>query len=259
VHLLVEAERRAYADRAAYLGDPDFNSIPVDTLISDHYLETRFSDFHPRQATTSQSVNAEEFGLAKDVYETTHLSIVDGDGNAAAVTTTLNDNYGCKVWVPGAGFFLNNEMDDFSIKPGVPNIYGLIGGEANAIAPGKRMLSSMTPTIIEKNGALWMVLGTPGGSTIITTVVQVFLNKAVYGKSIQDAVHAGRYHHQWLPDEIVFEKNTFSEELQALLIARGHTLREVSGIGLVEAIWVDANSVLHGVADLKEDDHASGW
>jgi gamma-glutamyltranspeptidase/glutathione hydrolase len=187
------------------------------------------------------------------------VSVVDQDGNAASATTTLNTNYGCKVWVPGGGYFLNSEMDDFSALPGMPNFYGLIGGEANAIAPGKRMLSSMSPTIVERNGSLLMILGTPGGSTIMTSVVQVSINVAAYGMTIDEAVQATRFHHQWYPDEIMMEPDAFSPTLSKQLEEMGHTFRSVDYIGAIEAIMVDHEGHLHGAADRRTDDHAAGW
>jgi len=259
IHLIVEAEKRAYTDRAVYLGDIDFYPVNVSGLLDSNYLDKKISDFDPLLASRSEMLSRDSFVVSKDHFETTHISIADQYGNAASVTTTLNDNYGCKVWVPGGGYFLNNEMDDFSSKPGTPNLYGLIGGEANAIAPGKRMLSSMTPTIIEKDGKLWMVVGTPGGSTIITSILQVFLNVAAFGMDIDQAVEASRYHHQWLPDEIMFERDAFSPELQRSLESMGHTLKPLGSIGFVEAIWVDSQGTIHGAADPRGDDHASGW
>ncbi|HUR29864.1 MAG TPA: gamma-glutamyltransferase [Saprospiraceae bacterium] len=259
VHLIVEAERRAFADRSVYLGDADYVRVPVDSLLQQSYLENRFKSFHPLIASKSIAPDSTIIHSKKESFETTHFSIVDSDGNAIAVTTTLNDNYGSKVWVPGGGYFLNNEMDDFSIKPGVPNMFGLIGSEANSIAPGKRMLSSMTPTIVEKNGNLWLVLGSPGGPTIITSVLQVFLNVAVFDIDINLAVQQGRYHHQWLPDEIIYEKNTFSSGLINELTAMGHPLRSIEALGLIEAILIDGQGPLHGVADQRGDDHAAGW
>lgn len=258
MHALIEAERRAYADRAEYLGDSDFVPVPVDSLLDEKYLLKKFSDFDPQRATASKSIRQEKFRFARDHFETTHFSIVDGMGNAASVTTTLNDNYGCKVWVQGGGYFLNNEMDDFSAKPGVPNIFGLIGGDANAIAPGKRMLSSMSPTIIEKNGDLWMVLGSPGGSTIITTVLQVFLNSAIYGMDPESAVKAPRYHHQWLPEEVLVEKIGFDPGILDSLRAMGHTLQPLDRLGDVEAIWMDPQKMLKGVADFRGGDDTAG-
>ncbi|MFZ1677147.1 MAG: gamma-glutamyltransferase [Saprospiraceae bacterium] len=259
IHLIVEAERRAYADRALYLGDEDFYKVPVDSLLSPAYIENRFSDFNPHHASSSGTIDSALYKFSKDHFETTHLSIVDGEGNAASVTTTLNDNFGCKLWVPEGGYFLNNEMDDFSGKPGVPNLFGLIGAEANAIAPGKRMLSSMTPTIVEKNGKLWMVLGTPGGSTIITSVLQVILNAAAYGMNIDDAVQSSRFHHQWLPDEIMHEKDAFSPGLIESLTRMGYKLKPLEALGLIEAVMVDDYGILHGAADHRSEDHAAGY
>jgi len=259
IHLIVEAERRAFADRALYLGDADYFPVPVDSILSSVYLDQRFIDFAPAKASISGTFDSALYKFSKEHYETTHISIADGEGNAASVTTTLNDNYGSKMWIPGSGYFLNNEMDDFSSKPGVPNLYGLIGAEANAIAPGKRMLSSMTPTIIEKDGKLWMVLGTPGGSTIITSVFQVFLHAAAFGMNIDDAVQSSRFHHQWLPDEIMYEKDAFSPELIQTLTSMGYTLNPIEALGLIEAVMLDEKGVLHGAADRRGDDHASGW
>lgn len=259
IHLMVEAERRAFADRAAFLGDADHYPVPVDSLLASNYLQARMNSFDPQKATPSSSIAPGEARMTREKFETTHLSVTDRFGGAASVTTTLNDNYGCKVWVPGAGYFLNNEMDDFSIKPGIPNSYGLVGGEANAVAPDKRPLSSMTPTIIEKEGRLWLVVGTPGGPTIITTVLQIFMNAGPYGLPLREAVDMPRYHHQWLPDEIVCEPVAFPPSIRARLEAWGHHFREVSYIGLVEAIGIDGKGRMTGVADTRGDDHASGW
>jgi gamma-glutamyltranspeptidase/glutathione hydrolase len=260
VHLMAEVARRAYADRTEHMGDMDFFPVPIDSLLSANYLRDRMADFQPDSATTSDHILAGNFSVGIESFETTHTSVVDEEGHAVAVTTTLNSNYGCKVWVDGAGFFLNNEMDDFSVKPGVPNQFGLIGAEANAIAAGKRMLSSMTPTIIEKDGALFMVLGTPGGSTIITSVMQVFLNVAEFGMDLEAAVGAKRFHHQWLPDVIMVEQNAFSPELKNQLEAMGHRFREVQSIAKVKAIQVLEDGRLHGVADPRNmDDDAKGY
>lgn len=260
VHLITEVARRAYADRAEHMGDMDFYPVPIDSLLSDHYLDERMANFQGDSATTSDHILAGNFSVGLESFETTHTSVVDKEGNAASVTTTLNSNYGCKVWVDGAGFFLNNEMDDFSVKPGVPNQFGLIGAEANAVAANKRMLSSMTPTIIEKNGELFMVLGTPGGSTIITSVMQVFLNVAEFGMDLEEAVKAKRFHHQWLPDVIMVEEGGFSPELKSQLEAMGHKLREVQYIAKVKAIQVLDDGRLHGVADPRNtDDDAKGY
>jgi gamma-glutamyltranspeptidase / glutathione hydrolase len=258
MHLMVEAERRVFADRAQYLGDPDFFGVPVDTLLDPEYLRYRMADFDAKVATASAKVGAVTFAQAMESFETTHLSVVDSEGNAVSVTTTLNSNYGSKVMVDGAGFFLNNEMDDFSVKPGIPNQFGLTGGEANAIESEKRMLSSMTPTIIEKNGEFYMTIGTPGGATIITSVFQVFLNVTEFGMTASEAVRAKRFHHQWLPDEIKIEKGSISQERLDALLARGHNLREVNSIGMVEAILLLPDGIYEGAADTRGDDHAAG-
>lgn len=259
IHLMTEAERRAYADRSQYLGDSDFYPVPQDSLLKSNYIKYRMLDFHADKASESKSVYAGNFKLALEHFETTHLSVVDKDGNAVAVTTTLNGNYGSKVIVDGAGFLMNNEMDDFSAKPGVPNMFGLIGTEANAIQPGKRMLSSMTPTILEKNGKLFMVLGSPGGSTIITAVFQVMLNVIEWNMSMSEAVAASRFHHQWMPDEIMMETKSFDAQLSEKLKNLGHKLRDIKSIGLVDAILVMKNGKLEGGADPRSDDHAEGW
>ncbi len=246
LHQVVEAERRAYADRARWLGDPDFIDIPVDNLISKDYAAELRKNI--RSAATP-SVELDGGGAAApESEETTHYSVVDAEGNAVAVTTTLNGSYGSSVVVGGAGFLMNNEMDDFSVKPGVPNMYGLIGGEANAIEPGKRMLSSMTPTIVVKNGETWFVLGTPGGSTIITTVAQVMMNIIDFGMGPLEAVISPRYHHQWSPDLVYFEKDGLSDDEREGLEKKGHELRERSPIGDVQLIMKEGNS-LTGVSD----------
>ncbi len=254
VHLMVEAERRAYADRTEHLGDSDFYNVPIDSLLKEEYLKKRMSDFSMEKTTPSSSIYAGNFKMRKETFETTHTSIIDAEGNAVSLTTTLNGNFGNKVWVDHAGFFLNNEMDDFSVKPGVPNQFGLIGAEANAIQPGKRMLSSMTPTIVEKDGKLFMVLGTPGGSTIITTVFQVFLNVATFNMNLEDAVTAKRFHHQWLPDEIMIEKNTLDDATRQALEKMGHQFREVDRIAQIKAILKLPDGTLQGVADFREPD-----
>lgn len=260
VHLFTEAQRRVYADRAAWLGDPDFFNVPVRELISKAYAKQRMATYDPEVATPSHQVVAGSFPGVESP-ETTHLSIVDKFGNAVAVTTTLNDSYGSAVVVAGAGFFLNDEMDDFSIKPGEPNMYGVIGGEANKIEPGKRMLSSMTPTIVERDGKLFMVVGTPGGSTIITSVFQTFLNVVEFGMGMQEAVNARRIHSQWLPDVISPEKGALARQDSLALTRMGHRFDDGywDGIGRVDAILVLPDGRLEAGADPRGDDTAMGW
>lgn len=257
-HLFTEAERRVYADRAFYLGDPDFVSVPVDELVDDSYVEKRMSDFSESHATPSASVKEGQMSLIES-EQTTHLSIVDAQGNAVAVTTTLNDSYGNTIVVAGAGFFLNNEMDDFSVKPGHANMYGAIGGEANKILPNKRMLSSMTPTIVEKDGKLFMVVGTPGGTTIITSVFQTIINVIDHGMNMQEAVAAKRFHSQWMPDGILTENNAFSDETGKQLFEMGHQIFTRDGIGRVDAILIRNDGKLEGGADPRGDDTALGY
>ena len=253
VHLFTEAERRVYADRAKHLGDPDFYQVPVKELLDSSYIVHRMSTFNPRQKTPSDSIS---FGLIEK-EETTHFSIVDAEGNAVSVTTTLNGSFGSFQVVSGAGFLLNNEMDDFSVKPGHPNLYGLIGYEANKIEPGKRMLSSMTPTIVEKNGNLFMVVGTPGGSTIITSVFQVVSNVIDFKMNISEAVQSFRFHHQWKPDCIYYESK-FDTATAIVLQSLGHTLTPREPIGRVEAILVNDEGKLFLAADPRGDDDAKG-
>jgi len=260
IHLIAEAERRAYADRSHYLGDPDFVTIPQDKLISNNYLSNRMSNVSFDTITPSSSISHGAIDIVES-DETTHYSIVDQFGNAVSVTTTLNSGFGSKLFCEELGFFLNNEMDDFSSKPGVPNVYGLIGAEANAILPKKRMLSSMTPTIVEKNDKLYMVVGTPGGSTIITSVMQTILNVHEFNMTMQNAVNAPRFHHQWLPDEIRMEPHRFSKEIITKLEQKGHRINEERSpvIGIVDAILVLPNGKLEGGADNRGDDAASGF
>ena len=260
IQLLTEAERRSYADRAHYLGDIDFVKVPIDSLTDTNYINKRMSSFSWDKATPSSEVShGKILGFESD--ETTHYSIVDQFGNAVSVTTTLNTGYGSKVVVKGAGFILNNEMDDFSSKPGVPNVYGLVGSKANAIASEKRMLSSMTPTIVEKDGKLKMVVGTPGGSTIITSVLQNILNVVDYGMGMQESVDKPRFHHQWLPDVIRMEPNGFDSLTKDNLKSKGYELLERNSliIGRVDAILVLPNGKLEGGADKRGDDAAVGF
>lgn len=258
IQVMVEAERRVYADRAKWLGDPDFVKVPVTELINPAYAKSRMSSMNFSQATKSADIQAGVFP-GYESPETTHYSIVDNEGNAVSITTTLNNSYGSKVFVGGSGFLLNDEMDDFSAKAGAPNLYGLIGSKANEIQPNKRMLSSMTPTIVEQDGQLKMVVGTPGGSTIITSVFQVVLNTLEMGMNMQQAVEYPRFHHQWMPEKITAEPKRFSEEQQIRLQAKGYTFAPVSAIGLVEGILVLPNGNLQGGADSRGDDTVSAY
>ncbi len=259
-HLKIEAERRVYADRAKHLGDPDYYDVPVRGLLDTAYIRRSMADFSPGKASDSDKI-APGVPVPPESPNTTHYSIVDPAGNAVSVTTTLNSSYGAKTFVAGAQFLLNNEMDDFSIKPGYPNSYGLIGGEANAIAPGKRMLSSMTPTILEKDGKLFMVVGSMGGSTIITTVYQIILNVTAHGLPMQGAVNAGRFHHQWKPDWVLSEWGALGMKTSLSLWWKGHKIvpKPEGGIGRAAGILVLPNGKLEGGADPRGDDAAAGF
>ncbi len=260
IHAMIEAERRVYADRAAWLGDPDFFAVPVAELIDKQYSEKRMSSYDPDKATPSSDVSEGSLLIAESL-ETTHLSVVDSQGNAVAVTTTLNASFGSCVVVAGAGFFLNDEMDDFSIKPGEPNMFGVTGGEANKIEPGKRMLSSMTPTIVERDGKLFMVVGTPGGSTIITSVFQTIVNTVDFDMHMQQAVNAKRIHSQWLPDEVFPERGAVAKADSLALVKKGHRFSPdyLGGIGRVDAILVLPDGKLEAGADPRGDDYATGY
>ena len=257
VQLVVEAERRVYADRSKYLGDPDFFKVPVDSLINPAYIAQRMQNFNWNAATPSTAIQPGTF-IGYESDQTTHYCVVDRDGNAVSITTTLNDSFGSKIFVKGAGFLLNNEMDDFSEKPGVPNMYGLVGGKANSIQPGKRMLSSMTPTIIEKNGKLFMVVGTPGGSTIITSVFQTILNVIEFNKDMQQAVSAKRFHSQWLPDEVYVEADAIDSITRQKLQKKGYKIVDHKPIGRVDAILKTKWGYYEGGADPRGDDTKLG-
>ena len=256
VQLMTEVERRAYADRAQHMGDADFYKVPADAIISDAYLRERMKDYEPGKSGNSQQVSAGQ--IIKESEQTTHLSVIDNDGNAVSVTTTLNNSYGSKTIVGGAGFLLNDEMDDFSVKPGVPNMYGAVGGEANAIAPGKRMLSSMAPTLVMKNDQPFLVVGTPGGTTIPTSVFQTLVNIIDFGMSTEDAVYRPKFHHQWLPDQIDIE-STFPMETRTALEKMGYRINVRSSIGRTEVIRVLPNGRFEAVADNRGDDGAEAF
>ena len=256
--ILVEAEKRSFADRAYFLGDPDFVDIPKDQIVDTNYLSERMSNFSFNSPTPSSEISYGEIEILES-DETTHYSIVDQFGNAIAVTTTLNGTYGSQLYCSELGFFLNNEMDDFSSKPGSPNMYGLIGGSANKIEPQKRMLSSMTPTIVEKDNNLFMTLGSPGGSRIITSVLQTILNVHEFNMTMNEAVNSPRFHHQWMPDTIKIESNSFESKLIKELSSYGYNIGYKNPIGIVDGILVKSNGILEAGADKRGDDTAVGF
>ncbi len=258
VHLIAEAEKRAFADRSKYLGDPDFFDVPVRELLDSEYLHSRMKSFSMDSVIPSLQILPGLPGEGES-EETTHYSVVDSKGNAVAATTTLNNTFGSGIVVDSAGFLLNNQMDDFSVKQGVPNMYGLTGSMANSIAPGKRMLSSMTPVIVEKEGKLFLVAGSPGGSTIPTTVLQVITNVADFDMNIHQAVDTGRFHHQWLPDYISYETNSLDSTTMVKLKSMGHDFRQRTAIGRVNAIMVLPDGKLAGCGDRRGNNSACGY
>lgn len=259
IHLVTETMRRAFADRAYFLGDPDFVEIPKDTLLSTPYNNNRMQSFSWDEATSSSTLNHGEVPSFSESTETTHFSIVDNDGNAVAVTTTLNGSFGSHVSVGGAGFLLNNEMDDFAAKPGEPNMFGLIQGEANAVEPGKRMLSSMSPAIVYKDGKVRMVLGAAGGPRIITATFMSFLNMAVFDMNAQEAISAPRFHHQWMPDKLYYEEFGISPDTKEILESKGHNLEKTFGVGRGHIIFVDEDGKKHGAPDPRGNGTAEGY
>lgn len=261
VQLMIEVERRAFADRAEFMGDADFVKVPVKTLVSEQYLASRMQSYQPGKAEKSDDIKAGKINVESE--ETTHLSVIDKEGNAVSVTTTLNNSFGSKTVVTGAGFLLNDEMDDFSVKAGAPNLYGAIGNEANSIAPGKRMLSSMTPTIVLKNKTPYLVIGTPGGTTIPTSVFQTIVNIIEFKMNANNAVNKPKFHHQWLPDQVELEKR-FPMHVRDELIKMGYKINERQSIGRTEVIEVlpgssSAQPRIEAVADKRGDDAAAGW
>ena len=268
VQLLTEIERRAFADRSDLMGDPDFMDLPVYEFMDEKYIKDRMSTFSWDKATPSSEIKPGKI-IFKESYETTHFSIIDKEGNAVSVTTTLNNSFGSKVFVENSGFFLNNEMDDFSSKPGYPNFFGVIGSEANSIQPKKRMLSAMTPTIVLKNNKPHLILGSPGGPSIITSVFQTILNVLEYNMNVNDAVSSPRFHHQWYPDLIVMEDEAYSNDLNSILNQKNYLIVKLpiegdtlgvykrSDIGAVDAILIDDNGKVFGGPDLRREHYSS--
>ena len=258
INTIAEIESRVYADRASYLGDEDYYNVPKKSLVEKSYLNKKFYEIDKKVKTLSSDIQSGSIQI-NESDETTHFSIIDKFGNAVSITTTINSSFGSKVVVDGAGFLLNNEMDDFSIKPGFPNMFGLVGGEANAIEPNKRMLSSMTPTIIEKDNKPFLIVGTPGGSTIITSVFQTILNVIDFNMGMQEAVDAKRFHHQWLPDALIVEKNTLEDDVRENLNNLGHKIIERNSIGRMDCILIKNDGSLEGGADKRGDNIAIGY
>jgi gamma-glutamyltranspeptidase/glutathione hydrolase len=256
VHLMAEIERLAFADRAKYMGDNDFFKVPVKTLISYPYLYKRMELYNPDSAGNSAKIQAGQ--VSHESEETTHLDVYDASGNSVSVTTTLNGGYGSRTVVGGAGFLLNNEMDDFSIKPGVPNMFGAVGADANSIEPGKRMLSSMSPTIVLKKGKPFLIVGTPGGTTIVTSVFQTLVDLLEFDMSTEDAINKPKFHHQWLPDYIFIEKD-FPPATRDQLQAMGYKFNQRGSIGRTEVIRILPDGRIEAVGDKRGDDSAEGY
>lgn len=258
IHLVSEALRRSFVDRNYYLGDMDYVDIPIESLTSQEYYEKRMCNYRSDKATNSRELSHGHIAGISESDETTHFSIVDSEGNAVSVTTTLNGSFGSKLAVTGAGFLMNNEMDDFSAKPGEPNMFGLTGAEANAIEPGKRMLSSMSPTIVTRNGQISMILGAAGGPRIITSVLQNFFNIALFDMNASEAIAAPRFHHQWLPDQLTVEKYTLSADTEDILTKMSHKIDRMDHIGRVQLIHVDEDGLKFGAADPRGDGIVTG-
>jgi gamma-glutamyltranspeptidase/glutathione hydrolase len=255
VNLMVESQRRAYADRAEHMGDPDYWKVPTKTLISNSYAQARMSDYKEGVAGSSKITKA---GQAHESEQTTHLSVIDKEGNMVAITTTLNDTYGNKTIVAGAGFLLNNEMDDFSVKPGVPNMYGALGGEANSIQPGKRMLSSMTPTLVTVKGKPYISIGTPGGTTIPNQVYEGLVNIIDHKMTIKQAIDATRFHHQWIPDVVALESD-FPEDIETGLKNMGYKTIRRGKFGRMDGILISGDGKRMAAGDKRGDDSVAGY